>query len=186
MTNQLHIEVASAESLSPATYAAIISLCNEAYEEELSSLFATFISPTHVMAYLGDALVSHAMWVTRWLQPGTLPLLRTAYVEMVATAPAYQRQGFGTAVMQRLAAEIQDFDLGGIGHRQPRLLRTPRMGTLARSALYPLRHGRTARTRQLHDVPTPAEDAGPGRNCPPLRRMARRRIVVMPAHFRRT
>ena len=119
MTNQLHIEVASAESLSPATYAAIISLCNEAYEEELSSLFATFISPTHVMAYLGDALVSHAMWVTRWLQPGTLPLLRTAYVEMVATAPAYQRQGFGTAVMQRLAAEIQDFDLGGLATGSP-------------------------------------------------------------------
>ena len=114
MTNQLHIEVTSAESLSPATNAAIISLCNEAYEEELSSLFATFISPTHVMAYLGDVLVSHAMWVTRWLQPGTLPLLRTAYVEMVATAPAYQGQGFGTAVMQRLAAEIQDFELGGL------------------------------------------------------------------------
>ena len=119
MTNQLHIEVASAESLSPATYAAIISLCNEAYEEELSSLFATFISPTHVMAYLGDVLVSHAMWVTRWLQPGTLPLLRTAYVEMVATAPAHQGRGFGTAVMQRLAAEIQDFDLGGLSTGSP-------------------------------------------------------------------
>ena len=114
MTNQLHIEVASSESLSPATYAALLALCNEAYEEELSALFATFISPVHVMAYLGDTMVSHAMWVTRWLQPGTLPLLRTAYVEMVATAPAHQGRGFGTAVMQRLAAEIQDFDLGGL------------------------------------------------------------------------
>ena len=114
MTNQLHIEVAGSESLSPATYAAVISLCNAAYEEELSALFATFISPVHVMAYLGDTMVSHAMWVTRWLQPGTLPQLRTAYVEMVATAPAHQGRGFGTAVMQRLAAEIQDFDLGGL------------------------------------------------------------------------
>jgi aminoglycoside 2'-N-acetyltransferase I len=119
MTDQLRIEVASADSLSPATYAAIISLCDEAYEEELSSLFATFINPTHVMAYLGDVLVSHAMWVTRWLQPGALPLLRTAYVEMVATAPAYQGQGFGTAVMQRLAGEIQDFDLGGLSTGSP-------------------------------------------------------------------
>lgn len=114
MTNQLHLEVAGAESLSPATHAAVLALCNEAYEEELSALFATFISPVHVLAYLGDALVSHAMWVTRWLQPGTLPLLRTAYVEMVATAPAHQGAGFGTAVMQRLAAEIQNFDLGGL------------------------------------------------------------------------
>jgi aminoglycoside 2'-N-acetyltransferase I len=114
MINQLHIEVAGSESLSPATYAAVIALCNEAYEEELAQLFATFISPVHVLAYLGDTLVSHAMSVTRWLQPGTLPLLRTAYVEMVATAPAHQGRGFGTAVMQRLAAEIQDFDLGGL------------------------------------------------------------------------
>ena len=114
MTNELRIEVAGSDSLSPATHAAVLTLCNEAYEEELASLFATFAHPVHVLAYLGDALVSHAMWVTRWLQPGTLPLLRTAYVEMVATAPAYQGRGFGTAVMQRLAAEIQDFDLGGL------------------------------------------------------------------------
>lgn len=114
MTNQLHIEVAGSESLAPGTFAAVLALCNEAYEEELASLFATFVHPVHVLAYLGDTLVSHAMWVTRWLQPGTLPLLRTAYVEMVATAPAHQGRGFGTAVMQRLAAEIQDFDLGGL------------------------------------------------------------------------
>lgn len=114
MTNQLRIEVADSETLAPATHAAVIALCNEAYEEELSALFATFVHPVHVLAYLGDALVSHAMWVTRWLQAGTSPLLRTAYVEMVATAPTHQGRGCGTAVMQRLAAEIQDFDLGGL------------------------------------------------------------------------
>ena len=114
MTNQLRIEVPGSESLSPATYAAVLALCDGAYEEELAALFATFVHPVHVLAYLGDTLVSHAMWVTRLLQPSTLPLLRTAYVEMVATAPAHQGRGFGTAVMQRLAAEIQDFDLGGL------------------------------------------------------------------------
>lgn len=119
MTNQLHIEVAGSESLSPAKLAAVLALCNDAYEEELSALFATFSNPTHVLAYLGDDLVSHAMWVTRWLQPGAHSLLRTAYVEMVATAPAHQGRGFGTAVMQRLAAEIQDFDLGGLATGSP-------------------------------------------------------------------
>jgi aminoglycoside 2'-N-acetyltransferase I len=119
MTNQLHIEVAGSESLSPATFAAVLALCNEAYEEELSALFATFVHPVHVLAYLGDDLVSHAMWVTRWLQAGTHPLMRTAYVEMVATAPAHQGRGFGTAVMQRLAAEIQNFELGGLATGSP-------------------------------------------------------------------
>jgi aminoglycoside 2'-N-acetyltransferase I len=148
MTNQLHIEVACAESLTPATSAALLALCNEAYEEELSSLFATFISPTHVMAYLGDTLVSHAMWVTRWLQAGTLPLLCTAYVEMVATAPAYQGQGFGTAVMQRLAVEIQDFDLGGLATGSP--------GFYARLGWEPWRGPLSIRT-ETGILPTPAD-----------------------------
>lgn len=65
MTNQLRIEVAASESLAPATHAAVLALCNEAFEEELASLFATFVDPVHVLAYLGDALVSHAMWITR-------------------------------------------------------------------------------------------------------------------------
>ena len=119
MTDQLRIEVAGSESLSHATFVAVLALCNEAYEEELAALFATFVRPVHVLAYLGDALVSHAMWVTRWLQAGTHPLMRTAYVEMVATAPTHQGRGFGTAVMQRLAAEIQDFDLGGLATGSP-------------------------------------------------------------------
>lgn len=114
MTNKLHIEVASGESLSPAAKDEVLSLCNQAYEEDVAWLFATFTRPTHVLAYDAGRLVSHAMWVTRWLQADTHPLLRTAYVEMVATAPAYERRGFGTAVMQRLAAEIRDFDLGGL------------------------------------------------------------------------
>jgi aminoglycoside 2'-N-acetyltransferase I len=40
--------------------------------------------------------------------------LRTAYVEAVATEPAFQRRGFATAVMQRVAHAIGDFDLGGL------------------------------------------------------------------------
>ncbi len=114
MINRLHIAITSSESLAPAKRAAVIALCNEAYEEDIEPLFATFVYPMHVLAYLGDVLVSHAMWVTRWLQVDAQPLMRTAYVEMVATAPAHQGRGFGTAVMQRLAAEIRDFDLGGL------------------------------------------------------------------------
>jgi aminoglycoside 2'-N-acetyltransferase I len=51
--------------------------------------------------------------VTRWLQPGDGPRLRTAYVEMVATEPGFQRRGFATAV--------HDFDLGGLCPAAPGL-----------------------------------------------------------------
>jgi GNAT superfamily N-acetyltransferase len=43
---------------------------------------------------------------TRWLQPEGLPLLKTAYVDAVSTAPDFQRRGFGSAVMRHLAGLI--------------------------------------------------------------------------------
>jgi hypothetical protein len=49
-------------------------------------------------------LVNHAFSVTRWLQCGTLPPLRTAYVEAVATVDAYRRRGSAAAVMRKLVA----------------------------------------------------------------------------------
>jgi aminoglycoside 2'-N-acetyltransferase I len=66
-------------------------------------------------------MVSHAMWVTRWLQPGNQPPLRTAYVEMVATDPPFQGRGFASAVMRRLATAIDDFELGGLCPAEPML-----------------------------------------------------------------
>jgi aminoglycoside 2'-N-acetyltransferase I len=51
-------------------------------------------------------MVSHALWGTRWLQVGTGHLLRTAYVEAVATHPDYRGRGLASEVMRRLASEI--------------------------------------------------------------------------------
>ncbi len=42
---------------------------------------------------------------------GHLPPLRTAYVEAVATDLAWRNRGFAAAIMRRIAAEVQDFDL---------------------------------------------------------------------------
>ena len=50
--------------------------------------------------------VSHAEFVPRWLQPAGQPLLRTAYVEAVATAPSRRGRGLASAVMQRLGDEV--------------------------------------------------------------------------------
>jgi aminoglycoside 2'-N-acetyltransferase I len=48
---------------------------------------------------------------TRWLQPESLPLLKTAYVDAVATHPLYQGQGIGSAVMRHLAAVIPEYEI---------------------------------------------------------------------------
>jgi aminoglycoside 2'-N-acetyltransferase I len=74
-----------------------------------------------VLAWLGTRLVSHAMWVTRWLQAGDYPRLYTAYIEMVATKPEFQRQGFATRVMQQLASAITDFEIGALCPAEPEL-----------------------------------------------------------------
>jgi aminoglycoside 2'-N-acetyltransferase I len=118
---ELRLEVIQASHLTSKQLAAIHALCNQAYEEDLTPLFATFIDATHVLGYYGKSIESHAMWVTRWLQAGDNPPMRTAYVEMVATGPSFQRRGFATAVMRRLADEISDFDLGGLCPAEPEL-----------------------------------------------------------------
>jgi aminoglycoside 2'-N-acetyltransferase I len=117
----LKIDVVRADRLPPGLLDAIHVLCNRAYEEDLEYLFSTFKQATHVLGFLDGTLVSHAMWVTRWLQPEAGPRLRTAYVEMVATEPHYQGRGFASAVMQGLARAITGFELGGLCPARPGL-----------------------------------------------------------------
>jgi aminoglycoside 2'-N-acetyltransferase I len=121
MEAELRLEIIQADHLTTEQLVTIHTLCNRAYEEDLTPLFNTFIDATHVLGYLRETIVSHAMWVTRWLQPGEGPSLRTAYVEMVATEPNLQRRGFATIVMKRLAEAISDFELGGLCPAEPEL-----------------------------------------------------------------
>lgn len=92
----------------------IIELCNRAYEEDLGDIFAAFPDSAHILGYVEGKLVSHALWVTRWLQVDSNPLLRTAYVELVATEAEYRNRGYASAVMRHLVTQIQDFDLGAL------------------------------------------------------------------------
>ncbi len=102
----LRVSLVKSSVLEAEVYGEVVQLCNAAYGEDLSGLMATFGAGTHVLAAVGQEVVSHAMWVTRWLQPAGSRPLETAYVEVVATHPAYQRRGYATQVMQRLAACI--------------------------------------------------------------------------------
>lgn len=110
----MDIRVIPAADISSDLYAAIYRLCARAYGEDLRALIETFDQPVHVVATSDGAVVSHALWITRWLQPNDGPLLRSAYVEAVATDPGYRRRGFASAVLQALVKEVQDFDLAAL------------------------------------------------------------------------
>jgi aminoglycoside 2'-N-acetyltransferase I len=87
---------------------AIIELCVEAHQEQDFRNLFTYVPSGgwHFLAYHNELLVSHAMVTTRWLQTEDLLLLKTAYIDAVATLPAHQGQGYGSALMQQLASEI--------------------------------------------------------------------------------
>lgn len=113
------LEVVAARDLGDDVRAEITALCAEAYGEDFTSLFRLLPGSIHVLARLDGLLVSHACWVTRWLQPEGYQPLRTAYVEAVATRPAYQRRGFASLVMRRVADEIGDYLLGALSPSDP-------------------------------------------------------------------
>ncbi len=99
--------------LDEVTRLAVIRLCLDAHREpDFENLFS-YLPPEglHVLAYLGEELVGHAVVTTRWLQPEGLPLLRTAYVDAVATSPEHQGRGIGSAVMRHLASVVDDCDI---------------------------------------------------------------------------
>ena len=113
-SESLRLSILSVAEIPPSLWANILVLCNRAYSTDLSPLFATFQDSVHVLAFHSDVLVAHAMWVTRRLQPGVGAVLKTAYVEMVATAPELQGQGLGRTVMRALAKAIEEYDLGAL------------------------------------------------------------------------
>jgi aminoglycoside 2'-N-acetyltransferase I len=105
----------------PALRSEIVRLCVAAHrEQDFENLF-TYLpgDGLHVLAADAEQVVGHAVVTTRWLQPGTLPPLRTAYVDAVATSPGHQGRGIGTAVMRYLADAVADFDLACLEADRP-------------------------------------------------------------------
>ena len=149
----LKMEVFPANSLTPATLQEIRYLCNAAYGEKLDALFDAYVADLHILASLRNQLVGHAMIVTRWLQAGEGAPLRTAYVEMVATAHRHRSRGIGTAIMRKVAqvaarerydvAALCPADTGLYSHlgweywRGDLFIRFPTPGRLAGTELVP-------------------------------------------------
>jgi aminoglycoside 2'-N-acetyltransferase I len=112
--DSISVSMLTTEELDAAHRSEIIDVCNAAHEtEEFRKLF-TFVASggRHFLASRGQDLVSHAVVTTRWVQPEGHPELKTAYIDAVSTLPAYQGQGYGSATMRRLAAAIDDYEIG--------------------------------------------------------------------------
>lgn len=117
MPTGLTIQIIPAAAVSPPLLAAVHNLCARAYPgENLEPLWAAYAADFHAIGWAQDLPVSYAMLVTRWLQAGKGPPLRTAYVELVATLPEFQGRGYATALMRRLAAAIAtaDYELAAL------------------------------------------------------------------------
>jgi aminoglycoside 2'-N-acetyltransferase I len=110
----LTITIKPGDSLSQVEYTEILELCSRVFEEDYAPYLKTFQEPVHVLGSLDGVLVSHALWITRWMQIGEGPLLRTAYVEGVVTDEEYCCCGYASKVMGALAEQIQGYDLGGL------------------------------------------------------------------------
>ena len=99
----------------------ILTLCRAAYEEELQRYLENIGPGVHLLGHVDGVLVSHAMFVERWLQRVSGDLLRTAYIELVATRPDVQRKGYAGTLMRRTAEEIRAFDIGALSPTDERI-----------------------------------------------------------------
>lgn len=110
------------EDLTATQKSSVIDVCIAAHEnEEFRNLFRVYIKSggRHFLGYRGPELVSHAVVTTRWVQPEDQRVLKTAYVDAVSTLPMYQGRRHGSAVMARLAAEIDDYEIACLQTDRP-------------------------------------------------------------------
>jgi aminoglycoside 2'-N-acetyltransferase I len=114
MKEQIDIQVKADKDLSAGECTEIIALTSQAFQRDYTPFMEMFLNPTHVLGRLKGELVSYVLWITRWLQIDNGPLLRTAYIEGLATELSHRHRSFASQMMKRAAAEIQDFDFAAL------------------------------------------------------------------------
>lgn len=117
MPADLTLRAARTAELDEAARRVVIDVCLAAHNEpDFENLFH-YLPPDglHILGYVGESLVSHAVVTTRWLQPEGCEILNSAWVDAVATLPDEQGRGYGSAVMRHLAAVIApDYEIAGL------------------------------------------------------------------------
>jgi aminoglycoside 2'-N-acetyltransferase I len=110
----LKIQIKAGRDLSGDEYSAILALCTQAFKRDYSPFMNAFNNPTHILGRYRGELVSHVLWITRWLQIRTSPILQTAYIEALATDLNHRNQGFASEIMRKAVGEIQEYDIAAL------------------------------------------------------------------------
>jgi aminoglycoside 2'-N-acetyltransferase I len=119
MTDTPRFLIIAQKDLIPTQRAEIVELCSRAYNEDFSSIVQLpYDQPFHILAHLNGNLISHALWFTRILNYNGIPL-QSAYVEAVATEPAYQGRGYASLLLRQLARAITSYDIGALSPSDP-------------------------------------------------------------------
>lgn len=122
MKREIEIKVVETADLAESTKADIVEVCIVAHTNDDFKLLFTHFLPEggrHFLAYDGKTLAAHAVVTTRWLQVPGQPVMRTGYVDAVSTHPRYQGQGYGSAMMSRLGASIDDYEIAALETDKP-------------------------------------------------------------------
>lgn len=141
------------EELDAHTRNAIVNVCVIAHrEEDFRNLFSYVPSGGwHFLAFQGEQLVSHALVTTRWLQPEGQPILKTAYLDAVATLPTAQGRGYGSVLLRHLASAIDSEYILGCLETDDQVQFYGRLG-------WELWRGPLAGRSEQGLVPTPAQN----------------------------
>lgn len=120
MAQPARLRSTSTEELTTAEVAAIRALMAAAFGSDEEDAFTDddwehAIGGLHFILEVDGEIVAHASVVERQLHVEG-HILRTGYVEAVATAPSRQGAGFGSQVMRNVSAHIREgFELGALG-----------------------------------------------------------------------
>ena len=153
-TSRFQIRRVATNGLSPSEAAAIRDLMFEAFADDEHGGFTEedwkhSVGGVHFTLVVDGRLVCHASVVERALHVAGRQL-RTGYVEAVATAPAEQRHGHGSAVMREVNEYIsRHYELGALG--------TGSQGFYERLG-WQIWRGPTSVRAQTGDERTPEED----------------------------
>ena len=108
------LERVSGPAMRTETRAALLALCDAAYREPTRSYLEAIGPGEHLLGLEDGVPVSHIMWVTRRLQPAGMRPLRTAYVELVATAPHAQGRGHATRLLEEVPGLVAGYELAAL------------------------------------------------------------------------
>lgn len=110
----------ASNELTPTERAELRSMLDAAFADHAGGFddhdWQHALGGTHFLAEDGSEIVAHASVVERELVVGE-HMLRTGYVEAVATRPDRQRRGHGTAIMRAVNRHIfeREYELGALG-----------------------------------------------------------------------